>query len=141
MQDTDLWTQKSRSTAILGLILITALLILILIIDAVRNQISIYLRQRHTIKKDKEEKQESEQKWIISKTRESDSLWNISGLTIWNEDKEPPEYEAISNNDDEDRLLTTEERNQQTEQEIKDLQGTVKNLQKEITTHYPLMQN
>ena len=141
MQDTDLWTQKSPSTAILGLILITALLILILILDTVRNKISIHLKQRHKTKKDKEEKQESEQKWIISKTRESDSLWNISGLTIWNEDKEPPEYEAISNNDDEDRLLTTEERNQQTEQEIKDLQGTVKNLQKEITTHYPLMQN
>ena len=79
-------------------------------------------------KKDKEEKQESEQKWIISKTGESDSLWNISGLTIGNEEKEPPEYEAISNNDEEDKLLTEEERNQQTEQEIEDLQGTVKSL-------------
>jgi len=125
----------------MGLILTTSLLIFILILDALRNQISIRLKHNCTTKQDKEEKQESEQKWIISKTRESDSLWNISGLTIWNEDKEPPEYEAISNNDDEDRLLTTEERNQQTEQEIKDLQGTVKNLQKEITTHYPLMQN
>jgi len=116
-------------------------LILILILDAVRNQISIYLKQRHTIKKDKEEKQESEQKWIISKTEESDSLWNISGLTIWKEEKEPPEYEAISNNDEQDRLLNTEEKNHQTEKEIKDLQGTVKSLQKEITKHYALMQN
>jgi len=99
------------------------------------------VKQRHTIKKDKEEKHESEQKRIISKTGESDSLWDISGLTIWNEEKEPPEYEAISNNDEEDRLLTTEEKNHQTEKEIKDLQGTVKSLQKEIITHYPLMQN
>jgi len=90
-------------------------------------------------KKDKEEKQELEQKWSISKTGESDSLWNISGLTIRNEEKQPPEYEAISNNDEENKLLTEEERNQQTEQEIEDLQGTVKSLQKEIITHYPLM--
>ena len=141
MQDTDLWTQESPSTAILGLKLITALLILILILDAVRNQISIHLKQRHKIKKDKEEKLESEQKWIISKTEESDSLWNITGLTIWNEEKEPPEYEATTNNNEEDRLLTIEEKNHPTEQEIKDLQGTVKSLQKETTTHYPLMQN
>jgi len=141
LQDTDLWTQKSPSTAILGLILITALLILILILDAVRNQISIHLKQRHKTKKDKEEKQESEQKGIISKTRESDSLWNISGLTIWNEAKEPPEYESIADDTEEDRLLTTEEKDHQTQQEIKDLQGTVKSLQREITSHYPLMQN
>ena len=139
MQDTIQWTQKLPSTAIMGLILITALLILILILDAVRNQISIHLQQRHTIKKDKEERQKPEQKWIISKTGESDSLWNIFGLTIGNEEKEPPEYEAISNNDEEDKLLTEEERNQQTEQEIEDLQGTVKSLQKEIVTHHPLM--
>jgi len=92
-------------------------------------------------KKDKEEKQESEHKRIISKTVELYNPWNITGLTIGNEEKEPPEYEAISNNDEEDKLLTEEERNQQTEQEIEDLQGTVKSLQKEIITHYPLMQN
>ena len=125
----------------MGLILITALLILILILDAVRNQISIHLQQRHTIKKDKEERQKPEQKWIISKTGESDNLWNISGLTICNEDKEPPEYESITGNTEEDRLLTIKEKNHQTEQEINDLQGTVKSLQKEITTHYPLIQN
>ena len=95
----------------MGLILTTSLLIFILILDALRNQISIYLKHHCTIKQDKKEKQESEQKWIISKTGESDSLWNISGLTIGNEEKEPPEYEAISNNDEEDKLLTEEERN------------------------------
>ena len=64
-------------------------------------------------KKDKEEKQESEHKRIISKTVELYNPWNITGLTIGNEEKEPPEYEAISNNDEEDKLLTEEERNQQ----------------------------
>ena len=92
-------------------------------------------------KKDKEEKQESKQKRIISKTVEFYNPWTITGLTIGNEEKEPPEYEAISNTDEEDKLLTEEERNQQTQQEIEDLQGTMKSLQKEIITHYPLMQN
>jgi len=125
----------------MGLILTTSLLIFILILDALRNQISIHLKHNCTTKQDKEEEKESGQKRIISKTTEYYNPWNITGLTIWKEEKEPPEYETITDNTEEDRLLTAEERNQQTEEEIKDLQGTVKSLQKEITTHYPLMQN
>ena len=125
----------------MGLILTISLLIFILILDALRNQISIHLKHKCTTKQDKKEKQESDQQRNISKKKKSDNMWRITGSILWNEDKEPPEYEAISNNDDADRLLNTEERNQQTEQEIKDLQGTVKSLQKEIITHYPLRQN
>ena len=125
----------------MGLILTTSLLIFILILDALRNQISIHLKHICTTKQHKKAKQESEQKRIISKTEESDNMWNITGSIIWNEEKEPPEYETIADNTEKDRLLTTEEKNHQTEQEIEDLQGTVKSLQKEIITHYPLMQN
>ena len=141
MQDPVRWTQKLPSTVIMGLILTTAILILILILDALRNKISIHLKHNCTIKKDKKGAQESEQKRIISKTEESDKMWNITGSIIWNEEKEPPEYESIADDTEEDILLTTEEKDHQTQQEIKDLQGTVKSLQREITTHYPLMQN
>ena len=125
----------------MGLILTTSLLIFILILDALRNQISIHLKHNYTTKQNKKERQEPERKRIRSKTEESDNMWNITRSIIWNEEKEPPEYETIADNTEEDRLLTTEEKNHQTEQEIKDLQGTAKSLQKEIITHYPLMQN
>jgi len=66
---------------------------------------------------------------------------NITGQTIRKKEKEPPNYETITENTEENTLLTIEERNPQTEQEIEDLQRTVKNLQKEITIHYLPMQN
>jgi len=125
----------------MGLILITSLLIFILILDALRNQISIHLKHDYTTKQYKKEKQKTDQQQNISKAEESDNMWSLTGSIIWNEEKEPPEYETIADNTEEDRLLTTEEKNHQTEQEIKYLQGTVKSLQKEITTHYPLRQN
>jgi len=156
LQNSTHWTHRLPSTAIMGLLTIIGLLILILILDALRNHMSLHMKcdcfptkkkkkrqnqEKDREIKDKEEKQESGQKRIISKTEESDNFRNITGLTIWNEDKEPPEYESITDNTEEDRLLTIKEKTHQTEQEINDLQGTVKSLQKEITTHYPLMQN
>jgi len=45
----------------MGLILTTSLLIFMLILEALRNQISIQLEHKCMTKKDKEEKQESEQ--------------------------------------------------------------------------------
>jgi len=57
------------------------------------------------------------------------------------EEKEPPEYESITENTEEDKLLIKEEQLHQAEQEIKDLQGTAKSLRKEITTHYSLLKN
>jgi len=125
----------------MGLILTISLLIFILILDALRNQISIHLKHNCTTKQDKKEKQESDQLRNTSRTEESDNMWRITGLIICNKEKEPPEYEIIAEDTEEKTLLTTEERNHQMKQEIKDLQGTVKSLQKEITTHYPLMQN
>jgi len=125
----------------MGLILTTSLLIFILILDALRNQISIHLKHDCITKQDKEKNKESGQKRIESKTTEYYNPLNITGQLIWKKEKEPPEYETINENTEEDTLLTIEERNQHTKQEIEDLQGTVKSLQKEITTHYPLMQN
>jgi len=125
LQDPIHWTQKLPSTAIMGLILTTSLLIFILILDALRNQISIHLKHNCTTKQDKKEKQESDQQRNISRTEESDNMWKITGSIIWNKEKEPPEYETITENTEADTLLTTEELNHQTKQEIKDLQRTV----------------
>jgi len=124
LQNSIHWTQKLPSIAIMGLILITSLLIFILILDASRKQISIHLKHNRTIKPDKKETQEPAQLWNTAKTGESDSLRNTSGLTIENEEKKPPEYETILNNDEENKLRTEEVKNHQIEQEIKDLQET-----------------
>ena len=125
----------------MGLILITSLLILMLILNVLRNQISIHLKHNCTTKQDKKEKQESDQQRNTLRIEDSDNMWRISGLILWNKEKEPPEYETITENTEEDTLLTNEERDHQTKQEIKDLQGVVKSLQKEITKYYPPMQN
>jgi len=66
---------------------------------------------------------------------------HIMGQTVWKKEKEPPEYESINENTEEDELLIKEEQLQQTEQEIKDLQGTAKSLRKEITAHHSLLKN
>jgi len=112
-----------------------------LILNVLRNQISIHLKHNCTTKQDKKEKQESDQQRNTLRIEDSDNMWRISGLILWNKEKEPPEYETITENTEEDTLLTNEERDHQTKQEIKDLQGVVKSLQKEITKYYPPMQN
>jgi len=66
---------------------------------------------------------------------------HITGQFIWKKEKEPPEYESINENTEEDKLLIKEEQLHQTEQEIKDLQGTAKSLRKEITTYHSLLEN
>jgi len=43
-------------------------------------------------------------------------------------------------NAEEDMLINVKEHTHETEREIKDLQGSVKNLQKEIITYYPIIQ-
>ena len=141
MQDPIHWAQKLPSIPVMGFILTISLLIFILILNALRNQISIHLKHNCTTKQNKKEKQESDQQRNTSRIEDSDDMWRTTGSILWNEEKEPPEYETITENTKEDTPLIIEERNQQTEQEMEDLQGTVKSLQKEITTHYPLMQN
>jgi len=119
----------------MGLILITSILIFILILDALRNQISIHLKYKHKTKQDKEKNKEPRQNPIELSTTEYCNPFHVTGQLTWKKEKEPPEYETITENTEEDALLITEEQHYQTEQEIKDLQGSVKSLQNEITTH------
>ena len=125
----------------MGLILITSILIFILILDALRNQISIHLKYNYKTKQNKERNKETKRNQIELSTTEYYKPFHVTGQLIWKKEKEPPEHESITENTEEDTLLTTEEQPHQTEQEIKDLQGTVKSLQNEITTHYSLMKD
>ena len=68
LQDPPDWTHKLPSTAIMGLILMTLLLAFLLMLDALRNQISIHLNYACTTKQNKEKKRESRQEQIVSKT-------------------------------------------------------------------------
>ena len=132
--------KKLPSVTIMGLILITSILIFILILDALRNQISIHLKYNYKTKQDKKRNKENKQSQTELNTTDDYNPFHITGQPVWNE-REPPEYETITENAEKDTLLNTAEQHHQTEQEIKDLQGTVESLQKEIITYYPIIQD
>ena len=117
------------------------MLIFLLLLDALRNQINIQLKYNYRTKQDKERIKETKQNQDELSTTEYYNPFHITGQLVWKKEKEPPEYETITENTEEDTLLTKEEQLHQAEQEIKDLQGTVKSLQNEITTSSPVMKN
>jgi len=110
----------------MGIILITSLLIFLLLLDALRNQINIQLKYNYQTKQDKERIKETKQNQTELSTIEYYNPFHITGQLVWKKKKEPPEYESITENTEEDTLLIKEEQLPQTEQEIKDLQETVK---------------
>ena len=117
------------------------MLIFLLLLDVLRNQINILLKYNYQTKQDKERIKKTKQNQAELSMTEYYNPFHITGQLVWKKEKEPPEYESITDNTEEDTLLTTEVQYHQTEQEIKDLQGTVKSLQNEITTPYPVMKN
>jgi len=128
--------QKLPSVAIMGIILITSILIFLLLLDALRNQINIQLKYNYQTKRDKERNKETKQSQTDLSTTEYYNPFHITGQTAWKKEQEPPEYESITENTEEEMLLLKKEQLHQAEQEIKDLQGTAKSLKKEITAHY-----
>ena len=124
----------------MGLILTTSLLIFILLLDALRNQTSLYLKYSYGTEQDKKRNKENKQSQTELHTTEYYNPLNISGQLVWKNEKEPPEYETVMENAEEDMLINVKEHTHETEREIKDLQGSVKNLQKEIITYYPIIQ-
>ena len=116
-------------------------MIFILILDVLRNQINIHLKYNYKTKQDKKRNKENKQSQTKLHATEYYNPLHITGQLVWKNKKEPPKYETITENEEKDTLLNIEEQHHQTEQEIKDLQGTVKSLQKEIITYYPIMQD
>jgi len=112
----------------MGIILITSILIFLLLLDALRNQINIQLKYNYQTKRDKERNKETKQSQTELSTTEYYNPFHITGQIVWKKEKEPPEYESITENTEEDMLLIKEEQLYQAEQEIKDLQGTAKSL-------------
>jgi len=124
----------------MGLILTTSLLIFILLLDALRNQTSLHLKYNYETEQEKKKNKEDKQSQTELHTTEYYNPLNIPGQLVWKNEKEPPEYETVMENAEEDMLINVKEHTHETEREIKDLQGSVKNLQKEIITYYPIIQ-
>jgi len=137
-QDSTHWTHRLPSTAIMGLIAITGLLILILILDALRNNINIYTKHDCATQRKKKKKHEREKKQEIQSKEESEDIWDSTNYDFRNEENEHSEYGSMKNYSGQSPLLPIKEDDHYVEQEIKDLQGTVKSLQKEIITYYPI---
>jgi len=114
------------------------MLIFLLLLDALRNQIKIQLKYNYQTKQNKERNKETKQSQTELSTTKYYNPFHITGQLVWKKEKEPPEYESITENTEEDTLLLKEEQLHQTEQEIKDLQGTVKSLQNEIAAQHSI---
>jgi len=89
----------------MGLILITPTLTLILNLDALRNQISIHLKIQLQNQTRQERNKETKQSQTELSMTEYYNPLNITGQIVWKKEKEPPEYESITENTEEDMLL------------------------------------
>ena len=81
----------------MGLIVITLLLAFLLMLDALRSQISIRLNYVCTTKQNKEKKSESRQEHIASKTLQHDEPFIVMGQTNWKKEIELQEDETTVN--------------------------------------------
>ena len=114
----------------MGLILTTSLLIFILLLDTLRNQTNFHLKYNYETEQEKKRNKENKQSQTDLNMTDNNNPLHIMGQLTWKNEKEPPEYEAIIGNAEEDMLLDIKEHTHQTKQEIKDLRGSVKSLQK-----------
>ena len=131
------WTHRLPSTAIMGLITIIGLLILTLILDALRNHMSFHMKCNCFPTKKKRQNQEKNQE--IQDKEESENIEDNKEYHRQIEENKHSEYGSMKNPSGQSPLLHIKEENHYVEQEIKDLQGTVKSLQKEIMTYYPII--
>jgi len=80
----------------------------------------------------------TKKKQEIQDKQESENIWDSTNYDFKNEENEHSEHRSMKNYSGQSPLLPIKEENHYVEQEIKDLQGTVKSLQKEIITYYPI---
>ena len=78
----------------MGLIVITLLLAFLLMLDALRSQISVHRNHAGTTKQNKEKKSESRQEQIVSKALEHDEPLIVMGQTNWKKKIELQEDET-----------------------------------------------
>jgi len=93
----------------MGFILITSILIFILILDALRNQINDHLKYNYRTKQDKKRNKVNKQSQTELHTTEYYNPFHITGQLVWNNEKEPSEYETITENAEKYALLSIRE--------------------------------
>ena len=137
LQNSTHWTHRLPSTATMGLITIIGLLILILILDALRNHMSFDMKcDCFPRKKKKRQNQEKDQE--IQDKEESENIEDNKEYEPQIEENKHSEYGSMKNHSGQSPLLPIKEENHYVEQQIKDLQGIVKSLQNEIITSNPI---
>ena len=126
------------SISTIGLVFLVGIFLLILILDSLRKKkYYLFLHKNHKTEYEKSTRQQEARQNVQDKEQEITSIWDLTGTQ--NEEDESPIYETIKSNQERTGLLTNKEEQYYTQQEIKDLQGTVKNLQREIQIQYPIM--
>jgi len=84
-------------------------LIFILILDALRNQINDHLKYNYRTKQDKKRNKVNKQSQTELHTTEYYNPFHITGQLVWNNEKEPSEYETITENAEKYALLSIRE--------------------------------
>jgi len=138
LQNSTHWTHRLPSTAIMGLITIIGLLILILILDALRNHMSFHMKYDCSPRKKKKKRHTQEKDQEIQGKEESENIEDYKEHEPQIEENKHFEYGSMKNHSGQSPLLPIKEENHYVEQEIKDHQGIVKSLQNEIITYYPI---
>ena len=138
LQNSTHWTHRLPSTATKGLITIIGLLILILILDALRNHMSFHMKYDCFPRRKKKKRHNQEKDQEIQDKEESENIEDNKEYDPQIEENKHSEYGSMKNHSGQSPLLPIKEENHYVEQEIKDLQGIVKSLQNEIITYYPI---
>ena len=100
---------------------------------------SFHMKHDCAPRRKKKKKHNQEKNQEIQNKEESENIcWDRTNYDPQSEENEHSEYGSMKNYSGQSPLLPIKEENHYVEQEIKNLQGTVKSLQKEIITYYPI---
>jgi len=105
LQNSTHWTQRLSFTAIMGLITIIGLLILILILDALRNHMSFHMKYDCSPRKKKKQRHNQEKDQEVQDKEESENIGDNTDYDPQIEENKHSEYGSMKNHSGQSPLL------------------------------------
>jgi len=110
LQDSTHWTHRLPSTAIMGLITIIGLLILILILDALRNHMSFHMKYDCSPRKKKKKRHNQEKDQEVQDKEESENIGDNTDYDPQIEENKHSEYGSMKNHSGQSPLLPSKKK-------------------------------
>ena len=110
LQDSTHWTHRLPSTAIMGLITIIGLLILILILDALRNHMSFHMKYDCSPRKKKKKRHNQEKDQEVQDKEESENIGDNTDYDPKIEENKHSEYGSMKNHSGQSPLLPSKKK-------------------------------